>query len=175
EQELGDASEGEHSDDKAPSKKDAPVAWEDDNDTEIAGEHLHSDQRAYGDDSMVNGSTPMRNHVIWGNIHNLENMRPKKTCQGGGEDKLCSLDDDLDDRIQISGSLSDWIYYSNRKTDVGFHVEKQILWCQNLMFFASIDQRSERAAGESACTTLVATLPFLTQKIESFFLIFQMK
>lgn len=100
----------------------------------------------------------------------VSTRRPKKTCQGGGKDKLCvnsdgaeypcdteSLDDDLDDRVKedefgdstirksfsygslqsdnyvgglvyahakIDGEHEDWIYYSNRKTDVGFHVEK---------------------------------------------------
>lgn len=100
----------------------------------------------------------------------VSTRRPKKTCQGGGEDKFCvnsdgaeypcdteSLDDDLDDRVEedeigdstirksfsygslqsvnyvgglvyahakIDGEHEDWIYYSNRKTDVGFQVEK---------------------------------------------------
>lgn len=234
----------------------------------------------------------------------VSTRRPKKTCQGGGEDKLCvnndgaeypcdteSLDDDLDDRVEedefgdsnirksfgygslqsvnyvgglvyahakIDGEHEDWIYYSNRKTDVGFHVEKVLpsttenglltakrsilpwrkrklrlrslkakgepllkkaygeeggddieydrclltsfdesvsegsrgygsantmvsefgddnfvignwelkeiisydgrMKLSSQMFFASIDQRSERAAGESACTTLVAVI-----------------
>ncbi|KAL5682690.1 hypothetical protein ACJX0J_009075, partial [Zea mays] len=100
----------------------------------------------------------------------VSTRRPKKTCQGGGKDKLCvnsdgaeypcdteSLDDDLDDRVKedefgdstirksfsygslqsdnyvgglvyahakIVGEHEDRIYYSNRKTDVSFHVEK---------------------------------------------------